>query len=113
MNPDSAIREQLITLLNGGEAHMPLKEAVSDFPEKYFNSLFPNGTYSPWALLEHIRITQWDILDFIRNPNYVEISWPDDYWPAKGRRATKKEWDSTISRFENDVHELREIVKNP
>ena len=113
MNPDSAIREQLITLLKGGEAHMPLKEAASEFPEKYINTLFPNGTYSPWALLEHIRITQWDILDFIRNPNYAEISWPDDYWPQKNKKATKKEWDNSLSQFEKDVLELEKIVKNP
>lgn len=112
MKSDTVAREELINLLKGGNAHMQLSEAVKDFPEEKINMIFPNGTYSAWDLLEHIRITQWDILEFITNPNYQEISWPADYWPAKGKKATKKEWEKTISEFEKDNLELQKIIKN-
>jgi len=113
MKEDSHIRETLISFLQGGNAYMPFPEIVSDFPEKQMNVLFPNGTYTPWALLEHMRITQWDILDFIKNPDYQEMSWPNDYWPAKKVKATQKEWDHTIAQYEKDKKELEKIVKDP
>jgi hypothetical protein len=77
------------------------------------NTLFPNGNYTPWHLLEHIRITQWDILEFITNPNYKEISWPDDYWPKKNKKVTKKEWENTINQYQKDNQMLQKIVSNP
>ena len=92
---------------------MTLAEAVVDFPQARMNERFTNGTYSAWGLLEHIRIAQWDILDFIRNPGYKEMDWPDDYWPERGRKATRKEWDETIARFGKDHDELERMVKNP
>jgi hypothetical protein len=112
MNSDVMIREELINLLKGGNAHMSLREAVKDFPEEKINTVFPNGTYSAWDLLEHIRITQWDILNFIINSNYKEISWPDAYWPEKDKLAIKREWEKTILQFEKDNLALGKIVKN-
>src|ERR1700722_11462722 len=112
MQSESLIREELIILLKGGKAHMSLSDDVKDFPEEKINTLFPNGTYSAWDLLEHIRITQWDILDFITNPNYKEISWPNDYWPKKDQKATKKDWAKTIAQFEKDNLALQKVVKN-
>ena len=112
MIDDEQIREQLISLLRGGHAHMPLKEAVAGFPVKNMNTPFPNGTYSAWDLLEHIRITQFDILDFIINPKYKEISWPDNYWPPKGKKATKKDWIKTLVQFEKDNLRLQKLIKN-
>src|SRR6185437_5637672 len=80
------IREELIFLLTQGNAHMGFEDAVADFPEAAMNTPFPNGTYTPWHLLEHIRLTQWDILDFIRNPAYQEGQWPQDYWPSQEKQ---------------------------
>ena len=91
---------------------MPLAHAIKDFPVKQMNALFPNGNYSPWDLLEHIRITQWDILNFIKNPKYKEIAWPDAYWPPKGKKATKKDWEKTLAQFEIDSLALQETVKD-
>ncbi len=113
MKEDKHIRETLLSFLQGGNAYMPFSEIVSDFPEEQMNVLFPNGTYTPWALLEHIRITQWDILDFIKNPNYQEMSWPNDYWPKSKNKATKKDWEKTVSQYKEDLAELEKIVKNP
>src|SRR6266704_2432097 len=113
MSKESHIHEELVELLKRGHAHMSLGEAVKDFPEEHLNTIFSNGTYSAWDLLEHIRITQWDILDFIRNPNYQEISWPDGYWPPIDKKATKKDWKNTIARFEKDSLALQKLVSDP
>jgi hypothetical protein len=63
------MREQLLALLLGGNAHMGFEQAVAGFPTKHFNSRPPNVPYSPWHLIEHMRIAQWDILEFVRDPD--------------------------------------------
>jgi len=91
---------------------MTFEEAVADFPMDAINTKFPNGTYSPWALVEHIRIAQWDILDYIQNKNYQEMQWPEDYWPDSEKKATEKDWNHTIQQFKNDQGVLAQIVEN-
>jgi len=113
MSSDQVVREQLLALLNGGNAHMPSEEAVADFPSEHFNTRPPNITYTPWHILEHLRIAQWDILDFIRNPDYVTPEWPKDYWPDTDATADQEQWDKTISLFLSDAGSLREIVSDP
>jgi hypothetical protein len=107
------IRKQLIWLLTGGNAHMTFEEAVADFPMEAINTRFPNGTYTPWHLLEHLRLTQWDILDFMRNPAYREGNWPEDFWPAEDKQATRADWDETIRAFLRDRHAIEELVADP
>ncbi len=113
MDRDNALRSHLISLIEGGNAHMTITEAVKDFPEEGINAVFPNGTYSPWHLLEHMRLAQWDILDFIKNPDYKEREWPKDYWPSPTAKATRKDWDGTIRKLDSDSAELKKIVKDP
>lgn len=92
---------------------MPLREAVANFPLDRINDLFPDGTYSAWALLEHLRITQWDILDFIINSHYKYMEWPKEYWPAQGAKATPDDWHQTILQFEKDLQALVKIAQDP
>lgn len=110
MNSDEILRKQLLDLLQGGHAHMTFDEAVKDFPLKRINTKFPNSTYTPWRLLEHIRITQYDILDFIQNPNYQELEWPKDYWPKENDKGTKNDWEETIKKYHEDLKALERIV---
>ena len=112
MRGDKALREQLAIFL-GTQAHMSLADAVKGFPLKDMNVRPPNVPYTFWHLLEHIRIAQWDIIDFIRNPDYEELEWPRGYWPAKNAKATKKDWDATIARYQSDLKEMIALVKNP
>lgn len=113
MDADRVVRDELLFQLRGGHAHMSLAQAVADFPPEAINSPAPNVSYTPWHLLEHIRITQWDILDFIRNPHYVYLKWPDDYWPPVARLATLAEWQATLAGFEADLQALQAIVADP
>ena len=110
---DESVREHLLWHLRGGQAHMKLSQAVAEFPMDRINQRFPNGPYGAWALLEHLRRSQWDILDFIRNPNYKYIKWPDDYWPATDYVATEADWSETLAASEHDLQELIAIVEDP
>src|SRR5581483_8133640 len=110
---DASTREHLIWQLKGGMAHAPLRAVVADFPMDQINTKFPNGEYGAWALLEHIRRGQWDMLDFIRNPDYKEQKWPDDYWPARDFVATEKDWRETLAAYEADLQALQDIVADP
>jgi hypothetical protein len=66
---------------------MSFDQAVADFPIERINSLPPNVSYTPWHLLEHIRIAQWDILEFTRDPDHVSPRWPEGYWPPPDEQA--------------------------
>ena len=111
--PDHAVRVQLLFLLSGGGAHMNLDEAVSDFPHGHINTKPPNLPYTFWHLLEHIRIAQWDILDFILNTNYEPLNWPEDYWPHPDSKATPKQWLATITTICSDLAEIKALIENP
>lgn len=110
---ESELRGRIVELLRGGHAHMPFDEAVADFPMEQINTVIPQGTYTPWHILEHLRLTQWDILDFTRNPQYQEPRWPDDYWPAREATATPEQWQQTIDQFRADLTTLIQMAQNP
>jgi hypothetical protein len=113
MSADTILRQQLLDLLRGGQAHMSLDHAVADFPVMYINAHPPNVTYTFWHLLEHLRYSQWDILDYIRNPEYKWPSWPVDYWPAPDAQADEAQWNDTLTRFRDDLRALEVMVENP
>ncbi|HML24590.1 MAG TPA: DinB family protein [Aggregatilinea sp.] len=113
MPDDTVLRQQVLALLRGGNAHMTIDDAVADFPLDRINERPPNVSYSPWDLLEHIRITQWDILEFTRDPNHVSPSWPDGHWPAPGEQADPLKWQATINAIHADLRSFEDIVQNP
>jgi hypothetical protein len=107
------LREQLIELIDGHGAHMPFDDAVAGFPDDAINRLPPNVPYTPWHLLEHLRITQADILDYIVNRTYLEPDWPEAYWPARDTTATPEQFAATIRGFRADRAALRDLVADP
>lgn len=113
MDPDNVVRAELLHLLRGGNAHMTFDQAVANFPMDKLNSRPPNIGYSPWHLLEHIRIAQWDILEFIQNPDHVSPPWPGGYWPAREVQANRIGWNETIESFQKDLQSLEDIVSDP
>jgi hypothetical protein len=110
---DSALRRQLMRLLEGVDARMTFDDAVADFPTEAINAHAPNVSYTPWHLLEHLRITQRDILDYIRQEGYVELDWPVDYWPPEDAAADRAQFNATIEGFRADNAALRDIVADP
>lgn len=113
MNADKVIREELIALLKAGNAHMSFSDAVASFPLKEINRRLPNATYTVWHLLEHMRIAQWDILEFVRNPGHVSPKFPAGYWPGEDERATPSQWRKTIKGFLTDLKAVQRLVRNP
>jgi hypothetical protein len=113
MNNDALVRDQLVQRLRGRGAHMPFEQAVADFPLDRINETFPNGDYSSWGLIEHLRLTQRDILEYCTNPNYTHRPHPEGYWPSPGAVASPDDWQKTCDVFLSELGELIAIVENP
>ena len=89
---DTALREHLVELLKGGHAHADFKKVIEGFPVALRGKTPKDAEHSAWELLEHLRIAQWDILDFSRNPKYKERKWPEGYWPETAAPADDQAW---------------------
>ncbi len=112
MKADAVIRKELLALLSGGNAHMEFDEALDRFPIREINTKAPNVPYTPWHFLEHVRIAQWDILEFIRNPDHVSPDYPEGYRPSPDKEADAAQWKKTIKGFRADLKALENIVKD-
>lgn len=112
MSGNGILREQLVQLLRGRNAHLGFEDTVKDFPMEHINTLPPEVPYTPWHLLEHIRIAQWDILEFTRSPEHVSPKWPEGYWPPVNAVAGEKDWKQTIDSFNADMIALEGIVQD-
>jgi len=112
MKDDPVLRKELLALLEGGNAHMGFNEVLADFPREHINSKPPNTPYSFWHFVEHIRIAQWDILEFIRNPNHVSPDYPQGYRPRPDEVTDQAGWSKSISGFLTDLEDLKELVRN-
>ncbi|MFL5538864.1 MAG: DinB family protein [Longimicrobiaceae bacterium] len=107
---DGALREHLRKLLAWGDAHAGFDRAVAGLAPE-LRGVRPDGLpYSPWELLEHLRITQEDILDFSRNPEYRELSWPEDYWPDSPAPPDDGAWDRSVAAYRADREALQAMA---
>jgi uncharacterized damage-inducible protein DinB len=107
---DDSVREHLVRVLGWQDAHVDFDGAVAGIPASLRGKSPPALPYSPWQLVEHLRITQRDILDFCRNPAYVEPHWPDDYWPASAAPESARAWGESIAAFGNDRRALQALA---
>jgi hypothetical protein len=105
-----SLRKTLAELLRMKGAHLSLHEAVSDFPPTLRGVKPPGAPHTAWQLLEHMRITQEDILDFSRNPKYKEKAFPDDYWPATEAPPSEQAWSKSIETFDEDLRQMQELI---
>ncbi len=113
MDADRVIRDQLLDLLRGGNAHMSFDDAVSGFPLEAVNTHVPHSSYMVWHLLVHMRIVQWDILEFVRNPNHISPDFPAGYWPRSDETGTPEIWEQTVRDIRKDLKDLEGIVQDP
>jgi len=112
MDHDTLLRKQLVKLLNSSEAHADFEAAVKGLPAKLRGVRPEKADHSPWEILEHLRIAQWDILDFSRNPEYQSLKWPEEYWPAAPAPEHEKDWDESIKSFRKDLKEFCDLIED-
>ena len=105
-------RKQLLDLVRGGNAHMDFAQAVDHFPMELINAQLPSSDYTAWRLLEHMRIAQWDILEFTRDAQHVSPPWPEGHWPPAGKMAGPREWEQTIASFRKDLLSMQALVED-
>jgi alkylation response protein AidB-like acyl-CoA dehydrogenase len=107
------LRQELLALIDGEGARMPFEAAVEAFPDDAIARRAPNVAVTPWHLLEHIRIAQRDLLDYIRDRQYLAPSWPEEYWPAPDATATPEEFAATVALIRADQRALHDLVADP
>jgi len=105
--------EELIQLLEKGNAHVPFAEACADVPLELLNKPVPGLPYTIWQLAEHVRIAQWDIVEFCIDPAHQSPKWPDEYWPDQTMSVDQQRWESTLSQVEKDKHRFIALLHDP
>jgi len=110
---DQALRHELISLLNGGNAHLSFEDFVKDFPVEKCGQRIEGLPYTAWQVLEHMRIAQWDILEFSRDANHVSPKWPKGYWPNVDEVGSADLWNETVRKFRDDLKQMAELVSDP
>lgn len=106
------VRAEVRNLVHG-PSYMTFDDVVAGFPMKHINTRPPNVPYTPWHLVEHMRIAQRDILDYIVDRDYRLPKWPDDYWPSADAIADAKAWRKTVAAFRRDRAALEKIAASP
>ena len=113
MDPIQSLRRELDRLLSGKGAHADFDAAVADFPPK-LRGVTPEGAaHSAWQVLEHMRIAQWDMLEFSRDAKHISPEWPEGYWPKKAAPENAAAWDKSVKAFHRDLAAMRKLVADP
>ncbi|HEV2358130.1 MAG TPA: DinB family protein [bacterium] len=113
MADEHDLRRRLVVLLQGGRAHVAFDKAVARLPEA-LRGRRPRGLpYSPWQQVEHIRITQADILGYTRDPKHPSLAWPEEYWPKRPSPPSRASWDRSIKAYRADRQAFCDLVMDP
>jgi hypothetical protein len=109
---DPSLRDHVLFLLNGGGAHADFDAAIGDWPVQLAGVKVANFPHTAWMLLEHMRLAQWDILEFSRNPKHASPKWPEGYWPESEAPPTEKAWTASMAVFKRDLKTMAGLVSN-
>jgi hypothetical protein len=113
MSDAQTVRDHLLYLLRGGGAHLDFESAVDDLPSRSRGSRPSGLPYSPWELVEHMRIAQSDILEFCQDADYESPEWPAGYWPGDPTPPDVGAWDRTIDNFRKDARAIQDLIADP
>jgi hypothetical protein len=113
MGHEDRLREHLLELLGGGHAHLNFDAAVAGLPPELRGTRPPRLPHTPWRLLEHMRIAQWDILRFCIDPHHVSPEFPEGYWPAGDAPPDPDAWDRSVAAFRADLKAMMDLVADP
>ncbi len=112
-NDNHSLREHLLYLLQGGGAHAKFDEVMADIPAKLRGQRPAGMPHSVWMLFEHMRLAQWDILEFSRNRKHVSPDWPKGYWPKTEAPPSAAAWHASLKKFRSDLKAMENLVENP
>jgi hypothetical protein len=107
---NQALRQHLLDLLKGGNAHVKFEEVVKDFPERLRGKKPEGQPHTAWRLLEHMRIAQWDILEFSRSSKHVSPEWEAGYWPEGEAPPSPAAWEKSVRQFRADLKAMQDLV---
>ncbi len=113
MDKNEALRKHLADLLGGGGAHLQLQDEVRSFPFKKGGARVPGAPHTAWQLIEHIRLAQWDILEFSRDPKHVSPDFPDGYWPDADTPPDQARWEASVRQVLDDLEQMVALVEDP
>jgi len=110
---DNSLRDHLIYLLRDGGAHISFDDFIADFPPELCEHKVENVPYTAWQVLEHMRIAQWDILEFCRDSSHVSPRFPKGYWPRPDELGNAELWNETVEKFRSDLKQMSKLVADP
>lgn len=110
---DQLVRNHLVYLLRGGGAHMSFDDFLEGFPVELCSHQIEGLPYTPWQVLQHMRLAQWDILEFSRDANHVSPNFPEGYWPHPDELGDPNLWQKTVEAFRRDLQEMIALVEDP
>ena len=109
---EQSLRKHLLELLAGGSAHAKFDDVIKGLPPKLRGAKPANFPHTAWMLLEHLRLAQWDILEFSRNPKHVSPPWPSGYWPKTEAPPSAAAWNKSVQQFRRDLKAMQTLVAN-
>ena len=113
MEKDKRLREHLVYLLEGGGAHMDIRAVTANMPFELQGDKPEGAANTPWEVLNHMRIAQWDIVEFSRDPDHESPDWPDEYWPEEAAPSDEAAWEERVEDFLFDLDQIVQMIKDP
>ena len=113
VDSDQSLRDHLLYLLKGEGAHAKFEDVIDDFPANLHGKKIEKFPHTAWMLLEHLRIAQWDILEFSRNAKHKSPDWPSGYWPKEEAPPSADAWSKSVRAFQNDLKAMQKLVADP
>ena len=110
---DKSVRDHVLYLLRSGGAHLSFDDLVADFPIESCGRKIEGLPYTAWQVLEHMRIAQWDILEFSRDPKHISPKFPSGYWPKPKEPGNAELWNETVEKFRSDLKQMEDLVADP
>jgi DinB superfamily len=111
-NNDAALRQHVVNLLREGHAHATFDAATRSLPAALRDKRPKGAEHSPWEILEHMRIAQWDILEFSRDAKHRSPDWPSGYWPASAAPPDERAWDKSVRAFRRDLNAICALIED-
>jgi len=112
MKDTVALRQQVVDLLTAKNAHADLEAAIAKLPPKLRGAKPKGFPHSAWQLLEHIRIANWDILEFSKNAKHASPPWPEGYWPKTEAPPNAAAWDKSVRQVRASMKGMIRLVRS-